>query len=150
VQAGYVGNVGRHVFTGDGPNINVNERAFIPGLANQDLAKPYFAKYGWTQGIDFYCDCANDNYNSLQIQITNRWKGGFTLQANYTYQHGQFSNGDSYSFLYNRALSYGNRDWMSRHLFSAAEDFQIPFGKGRKYGSNLHRGFDLILGGWGL
>src|SRR5258706_4875125 len=52
VTAGYVENVGRHVFMGDGPNFNVNERAFIPGLSNQDLAKPYFAKYGWTQGID--------------------------------------------------------------------------------------------------
>ncbi len=150
VQAGYVGNVGRHVFAGDGPNFNVNQPAFIPGLANQDLAKPFFAKYGWTQGIDFYCDCANDSYNSLQVQVTNRWKGGFTLQANYTYQHGQFHNGDSYSFLYNRALNTGNRDWMSRDLFSAAEDFEIPFGKGKRWGSSMSRAADLIVGGWSL
>lgn len=150
VQAGYVGNVGRHVFTGDGPNYNVNEKAFIPGLANQDLARPYYAKYGWTQGIDFYCDCANDNYNALQIQIMNRWKGGFTLQANYTYQVAKFQNGDSYAFLYNRSLGWGNRDWSSRNLFSAAETFEIPFGKGKRWGGNVSRAYQMILGGWNL
>jgi hypothetical protein len=150
ISAGYVGNVGRHVFAGDGPNFNINQPAFIPGLSNQNLAKPFFAKYGWTQGIDFYCDCAQDSYNSLQIQVTNRFKAGFTLQASYAYQVGKFHNGDSYSFLYDRKLSYGNRDWMSHNTFTAAENFEVPFGHGKKYGGSSSRAMDFVLGGWNI
>jgi len=149
ITLGYVGNLGRHVFNGDGPNFNVNEKAFIPGLANQDLARP-FAKYGWTQGIDYYCDCANDNYNSLQIQLVSRYKSGFTLQASYTYQVAKFQNGDSYSFLYDRKLGYGNRDFLSHNTFTAAENWDIPFGKGKRYGHSMSRVADTIIGGWAL
>jgi hypothetical protein len=150
VTVGYVGNLGRHVFMGDGPNFNVNQPAFIPGLSNQNLAKPYFAKYGWTQGIDYYCDCASDNYNSLQIQFVNRYKSGFTLQASYTYQVAKFQGGDSYAFLYDRKLDYGNRDFLSHNTFTAAENWDIPFGKGKRYGHNMSRAADIVLGGWAL
>ena len=150
VQAGYVGNVGRHQFNGDGPNFNVNQAAFIPGLSDQNLAKPYYQPYGWTQGIDFYCDCANNKYNSLQVQLVNRFKSGFTLQANYTYQVSKWDSGDSYTFLYDRPLGWGNRDFLSHHLFTAAENFEVPFGRGRRWGSSLHPIYNAFLGGWNL
>ena len=41
VTAGYVANNGRHQFFGDGPNFNVNQASFIPGV-DQNLRKPYF------------------------------------------------------------------------------------------------------------
>src|SRR5229473_569833 len=150
VTVGYVGNVGRHVFMGDGPSFNINQPAFIPGLSNQNLAKPYFGKYGWTQGIDYYCDCASDNYNSLQIQLVNRYKSGFTLQASYTYQVAKFQGGDSYAFLYDRKLDYGNRDFLSHNTFTAAENWEIPFGKGKRWGNSMSRVADTIIGGWAL
>lgn len=150
VEVGYVANVGRHVFWGDGPNVDANAPAFVPGLADQNQARPYFYPYGWTQGIDWYCDCSNNSYSSLQAQVRNRFKSGFTLQASYTYQVAKGGNGDSYSFLYNTRIGYGNRDWLSRHMLTAAENYEIPFGKGRRWGSSSSRAFDLLLGGWNL
>jgi hypothetical protein len=148
LSAGYVGNRGRHVFNGDGPNFNVNQPAWVPGIADQNLRKPFYAKYGWTQGIDFYCNCATNSYDSLQIQGEKRYSFGYTATGSYTYQHAVNDSGDSYTFLYNRALGRGNTDFIAHNQFTLAQNFEIPFGKGRKFGASAHPAVNAILGGW--
>ena len=86
----------------------------------------------------------------MQIQLVSRYKSGFTLQASYTYQVAKFTNGDSYAFLYDRKLGYGNRDWTSHNTFTAAENWEIPFGKGKRWGHDMSRVADTIIGGWAL
>ena len=148
VQVAYVGNSGRHVFNGDGPNFNVNQPAFIPGLSDSNLAKPFYSKFGWTQGIDFYCNCAASKYNSLQVQFEKRFQAGLNLTGNYTYQVATDDSGDSFTFLYNRPLGRGNKDWFPHNQFVIAPTYDLPFGKGRKYGNNMNRAIDYALGGW--
>ena len=150
VTAGYVGNQGRHVFVGNGPNVDVNTPAFIPGVADTNLRRPYYAKYGWTQGIDFYCNCANNRYDSFQLQAEKRYSAGFTTQISYTYQLAQGDSGDSYTFLYNRPLGYGNQEGINKQQFTWAANYEIPFGRNRKFGKNMNRGLDYALGGWNL
>ncbi len=147
ISAGYVGNQGRHVFTGDGPSFNVNDAAFVPGVADSNLRKPYYAKYGWTQGIDLYCNCANNRYDSLQMTLDKRFSRGYTLNANYALQKAQ-GDQDGWAFLYNRPLGYSESGDFSRHQFTAAQTLEIPFGKGRHFGSSINRGVDAVLGGW--
>ena len=150
VSAGYVGNVGRHAFLlPSGQQVNVNQAAFVPGVSNTNLLKPYYQKFGWTQNIDYYCDCANGRYDSLQMQATMRNYAGVTLQFNYTFQRGLGDNGDdAYTFMYNRPLGYGDAPGMSHHLITIAENWEIPVGKGRHWGSNMSRAADWIVGGW--
>ena len=148
VSAGYVGNQGRHVFF-DGPNFNVNQADFVPGVP-QNNRKPFFNKYGWTQGIDFYCNCANNRYDSFQSTIDIRGWSGWTVSGNYTYQVAQGDSGDSYGFLYNRPLQYGNQNFITHHQITFAQNYDIPFGRGRKYGSNANRFVDFALGGWNI
>ena len=153
VSAGYVGNSGRHTPLGTSQSFNVNEPFFIPGNTNLNLARPYYAKYGWTQNIDYYCNCANNRYDSLQTIVkVNAWSG-YTVQGNYTYQIAQGDgNGSdqSYTFLYDRPLGYGNKDNIPHQQFTAAQNYDIPFGRGRKYGAQLNRAIDFALGGWNI
>lgn len=148
VQVAYVGNSGRHVFNGDGPNFNVNQAAFIVGNSDANLARPFYSRYGWTQGIDFYCNCATSKYNSLQVQFEKRFQGGLNLTGNYTNQRATDDSGDSFTFLYNRPLGRGSKDWFPHNQFVIAPTFDVPFGKGRKYGNNMNRALDYALGGW--
>ncbi len=149
VQAGYVGNVGRHALAMYSQSINVNQPAFIPGLTiNQ--ARPFFAKYGWTQGISHYCNCATTEYNSLQVQATARAVSGLYLQANYTLQKSIADSGDSYTFLYDRPLGRGNMESLSRHLFTAAENYELPIGKGKKFLNSTGGIVNGIVGGWSV
>jgi hypothetical protein len=149
MSLGYVGNVGRHAFNlPSGQLINVNQASFVPGVSNTDTLKPFFGKFGWTQPIDFYCDCANTRYDSLQVQATMRNLSGVTLQWNYTFQRMVGDNGDSYTFLYNRPLGYGNSDSLSHHLITITENWEIPFGRGKKYGNSIAKPIDWAVGGW--
>ncbi len=153
VSVGYVGNSGRHMFTGNGPTVNPNEAAFVPGLS-QNARKPFYPLYGWTQGIDFYCNCANNRYDSLQVQVDKRYSFGLTFHSSYTYQLAQGDGATSadanWAFFYNRSLGYGTNGFFPHHQFTFSPVWEIPFGTGRKFGSNTSRALDLALGGWNL
>jgi hypothetical protein len=150
ISGGYVGNMGRHVFNGDGPNFDVNTPAFVPGQPDTNLRRPFYAKYGWTQGIDFYCNCATNSYNSFQMQAEKRYSWGWTATGSYTYQHATNDSGDSFTFLYNRPLGRGNTDWITRHQWVMANNFELPFGRTRTWGKNWSKPVDLALGGWAV
>jgi hypothetical protein len=155
IQGGYVGNVDRHAFIGtSGQTLDPNEPMFVPGVSNTNLNRPYYAKYGWTQGLQYYCDCSNAGYNAFQGQARiNAW-AGWTLQASYTYQRsvsdGAGYDGNYYEVYGPRSAGVGYVSVLPRHQWTFANVYDIPFGKGRKWGSNMNRVADAALGGWEL
>ena len=162
VQGGYVGNSGRHGPLGTDNNFNANQGFYQPGYTgDQNLLKPFDGllgpryNYGWTQTIDNYCNCANSQYHSFQGIFTVQRLAGYTLQGNYTYQvqkgDGYGPNGPtSYTFLYDRPLGYGNSSLMPHQQWVLSNNYDIPFGRGRKFGGNANRFVDAIAGGWNV
>jgi hypothetical protein len=155
VTAAYVGNSARHNFIGTGQTTNPNEAVFVPGVTNTNLDRPYYPKFGWTQDLQYFCDCSNEQYNSLQTTVTVRALAGWTLQGNYTYQR-EFGDGwdpydSNYYFLYDRSSNNKGYDsQMPWNQLTFTQNFDVPFGHGRKWGSSVNKAVDLILGGWNL
>ncbi len=147
VEIGYVGNSGRHVFTGDGPNFNANEPAFVPGVQDTNIRRPFFNRFGWTQSINYFCNCANSRYDSLQIQVNKRMSAGLQLKSNYTYGRG-LQDAGSFEFLYNRDLGYSAGDFDRRHQSVTSLAYELPYGRGRRWGANASRLLDGIFGSW--
>jgi hypothetical protein len=147
VEAGYVGNKGSHTFAGDGPTFNVNQPT-LAGFPNvpQDLRKPFFQKFGWTQGIDYFCNCADNRYDSLQTKINKRFSHGYSVLAHYTWQRAIQDSGDY--FIYDRSVNRGPADWDRTHVFVLAQVAELPFGRGRKYLSGISKAADYAIGGW--
>ena len=159
VSVGYVGNVGRHVGpgSGDGFNYNVNQAAFVPGVVDANTLKPFYNKIGangqplhWTQGIDLYCQCLTNEYNSLQVQLKRTFSSGYATQLSYTWQDAISDNADAYTILYNRPLGRGRENAIADHGLTIAQNYDIPFGKGRKYGAHMNQFVDYAIGGWSL
>lgn len=157
VQGAYVGNQDRHGFIGtSGQTVDLNQPLFVPGVSNTNLDRAYYAKYGWTQGLSYYCDCSNSHYNSFQGQVKIRAWQGWNLQASYTYQKswadapGNNSYDNGYYFLFDRKDGTGNSGFFPNQQWVFAQTYDIPVGKGRKWGSNFGRAADIILGGWEL
>ncbi len=152
VTAGYVANQGRHILiTQNGWNLN--EPAFIPGNPNVNAGRPFYSKYGWTQNLLYYCDCGNNDYNSFQSTFKVQQLAGYALQGSFTYQVAKgdgFGDDPSYSFLYNRSLGWGNEDYISHRQFTLSQTYNIPFGRGRKFGGQSNRVVDLLVGGWNV
>jgi outer membrane receptor protein involved in Fe transport len=74
-------------------------------------------------GLLYYTDnTGNSNYNGLTLQLTERFKQIFTLNANYTWSH-TFDDGTFTTFvstpqdLYNRSLEYANSNQDVRQRF---------------------------------
>jgi len=110
VSAAYVGNSGRHAPTIPPPTSTPIKHR-LSGCYQPEHAKPYFASYGWTQSIGYFCNCAVNQYNSLQASVDIRNYHGYTAQGTYLYEraYGDGTGGNlSYTMLYNRPLGYGN------------------------------------------
>jgi hypothetical protein len=148
LEVAYVGNKGTHAFAGGGPAANVNQvtaEGFFPGR-DPNLFKPFFNRYGWTQGIDYFCNCADNRYNALQTKVTKRFTNGWSLLAHYTWQRAVFNDADQ--FFFNRELNRGREDFDRTHIFVMANTYELPFGRGKRYLSNASKAANLIVGGF--
>jgi hypothetical protein len=157
LTASYVGNANRHGFLGTSNSFNVNIGEFNPGGA---IIYPYGnlpAYGGGTIGntnLSYYCDCANEEYNSFQGTVKINALAGWTLQGSYTYQRQYGAGWDPYNqnyyFVYDRAGGYGYSNTLPRNQITLAQNYDIPVGKGRKYMSSMNKIADAAIGGWNL
>lgn len=94
------------------------------------------------------------NYNSLQTTLKKRFSRGLQFNANYTW--GKVL--DDQSSLaewktqdpFNMKADYSRASIDLRHVFNLSYVYDLPFGRGRTFGSGWSRGLDLLLGGWTL
>jgi hypothetical protein len=111
--------------------------------------------------VSEYAFIGSGNYNGLQTSLKRRLSMGLTFTAAYTWSHtidnsnGAFSTtgGGGRIFVDNNGnpllnLNRGNADQDIRHSFVFASMYEIPFGKGRQFGSSLPKGLDYVVGGW--
>ncbi len=158
VEAGYVGNRGGNVFAGDGPATNVNQ-AILTGFPTvpTDLRRPFFAgnvpntsgfggAFGWTQGIDYFCNCATNAYDSLQTKFTKRFSKGYSVQSSYTLQRAIQDNPDY--FFFDSEMNRGPADWDRTHNFTLSLVAELPFGRDRRFLADVSPALDAVVGGW--
>ncbi len=147
VEAAYVGNKGTHVFAGGGPAFDANQatlEGFTAGVPRNNR-RPLFNRFGLTQGIDFFCNCADNRYDSLQTKITKRFSEGYSFLAHYTLQKAQFN--DAEQFTFNRALNRGRQDFDRTHNFVLTSVMDLPFGRGKRYFGEASRAMNYLVGG---
>ncbi len=159
IEVGYVGNRSNNTFAGDGPATNVNQASIVGfGTLSSDQRKPFFngtvhtsvenlsGAYGWTQGIDYFCNCARSRYNSMQIRFTKRLAQGYSVSSGYTLQHAKQDNGDY--FFMDPNLNYATTDFDRKSVFSFSLVAELPFGKDKLFLKDASPIEDMLLGGW--
>ena len=89
-----------------------------------------------------------NDYRSLQLQANRRFTQGLSLNASYTYAHERERT---------RRLNPQDDNLISiispfsrPHRVTFSGIYELPFGRGRQYFSNLNRVVDIIFGGWQL
>jgi hypothetical protein len=88
----------------------------------------------------------SNEYRSLQLQATKRLSGGLSLNASYTYSHEREETRrlNPQDEELTNMLSTFSRP----HRFTFSGIYEIPFGRGREYFSDLNPVIDAIFGGW--
>ena len=146
----YVGNVSRHLSTYWAPN------ASQALLRNGVSALPYeaFPDLGGTGQTQF---SGISSYNSLQAKVEKRLSHGLYFLTTYTWGHtlddssssGGLNTavGDRSYYLLGIPSEYTNSPYDIRQRLTLNGNYQLPFGRGRKF-LNSSRVVDGILGGW--
>jgi hypothetical protein len=148
--AAYVGNSARHAENDRNNNVDINQAPLIPGQVAQSTSKPFYAKYGLTQSITNFCNCAVGQYNALQATLEVRQLHGYNATANYLYQRAYGDGTTSYTFLYDRPAGYGNFNSIYHQQLIVTQRFDLPFGRGHAIGGNAGPVTNALIGGWGL
>ncbi len=97
------------------------------------------------------------NYHALQVMLRKRFSRGHSLDLNYTWSKSvdwasAIERDGSYSGFTVNAWSPGLRrgvsDYDLTHQINVNGIYELPFGKGRRFGGGANRGVDAIIGGW--
>ena len=85
-------------------------------------------------------------YNSLQMELRRRLSQGLLVTANYTYGIKKVSNQPT--LAYPRIEVDFSEDRNSPHAFKMNWDYEIPVGRGRRFGGSMNAVLNTILGDW--
>jgi hypothetical protein len=147
----YVGSQGRNLFlrgitnkiTGFTMNPTTGVATAVREFTNQ------FAE------IDVKTSGGTDHYNALQVSLNRRFSRGFTLGSQYAWSHSiGDTNGsndartaaNNYSF----SADYGSNQSDVRQTLNLNALYELPYGSGKKFGSNSGKLAKGILGDWQL
>ncbi len=149
VEVAYVANKGTHVFAGNDPNENINQPTLTGfGTIPQQQRRPFFPRFGWTQDVFLYCSCSDNNYNSLQAKFTKRFSSGYSFFANYTLQRARDWNEDRWIPGIPKGFAYGPEDFIRTQGFVFSQIAELPFGRGKRWGTDVSKRMNYLLGGW--
>jgi hypothetical protein len=166
ITAAYVGSHGSHILI-DGNNINVTTPnacgGVVPGYTlgcgpgGAALPIPYPAFEFST--ISNITDQGRYSYNSLQLKAeTKSSRHGIYALIAYTYAHTHDNGlsdglGSSIGATYYPLPNWNRLDWASSQInlnndFTASVIYDLPFGRGKRFGSDWGGGLNTLLGDW--
>ena len=149
LEAAYVGNKGTHVFAGTGGDYDPNQPTLVGyGTLSTNQRKPYFQKFGWSQSLRYFASDASNNYNSLQVKLDKRFSHGIQLLSHYTWSRNMDFSGNNTYYNIDARYAYGPADNNRAHVVMVSTLWEIPYGRGKRFGSNISKPLDMLIGGW--
>ena len=133
----YIGSRNRNMNYNIGTNIP--EPSLIP-FTDDRRPFPQFV------GTAVYRNNGGENYDSMSFEA-NRRVGSIMFDAHWTWAHGMnnmLNLENPYSSL------YWNREFYAKHRVVVNAIWQLPFGRGKRYGANVTSAVDQIIGGWSV
>ena len=104
-------------------------------------------------------------YNALEVQLSRRFSNGLSFQGSYTLAKSEDTRSFDPAFavanraatgqssantpfdVNNRELNYARSDFDRRHALQGYAIYELPIGKGRRWGRDWNRLTDFFLGG---
>jgi len=115
-----------------------------PRISRAQLLRPYPQ---FTDVIPLYSTGASSNYHSLQVSFSKRFSRGYQFEGSYTWAKAieeGLSHVDSYYIRASRSLA----SYDIAHRFVVSYIYELPFGRGRRFGANWNKLANAVFGLW--
>jgi hypothetical protein len=152
LEVAYVGNhQAKQLFQPD-PNACPNFGTTAPITCNTLRPTPYIGGISGTASFGF------GNYQGMTAKFEKRFSHGLSFLNSFTYGHAFANTGTTLSGSTgfgiidprNYSSSYASAAWDIRFNYVGSFVWDVPFGRGKQYGSNLNPVAGAILGNWQL
>jgi hypothetical protein len=150
VDIAYVGNHGLKLQA----FLNGNQRNIIDSASSNTYtySRPFAS---WPSDITEALDEAHSNYSALEARYEQRMVGGLTLLNSFTWEHSLDNasaslegNTPSPQDANNLKAEYAQSDYNLPVANITSLVYDLPFGRGRRFGQHLNPIVDGVLGGW--
>jgi hypothetical protein len=168
LSGGYHGQIGHHLADyRNGNQLTPTQAEDLSAIGGCGAATipgsdrpPYYSLVGECNPILITESEARMNYNAAQVTLRQRTHKGLEYTVNYTFaksltnSSGNYAvsntsfNGSSQQDGYNINGDYGPSAMDIRHSLNLVGVYDIPYGRGRQWGSNANWLADAALGGW--
>lgn len=158
LSVGYVGQKGTHLIV---PMPYFQKQLLSNGTV---VKSPYLSGNSTLSAISQISGTeanGNQRYDSMQVSLRKRFSQGLEYQLSYTWSHGMSDAigyyGDSgqaasqsayWQNLYDRASEWGPTYFDVRHTMVFSYVYDLPLGKGKKFGTDWNPALNHVLGGW--
>lgn len=147
-EAAYVGTQGRRL----SKRFNSDADA-TPGVLYR--VTPGVRRFSRLNGMLYSSLAGSSQFHGLNLKIDRRFENGFSFLAAYTFSKSLDNDsggawGTPNLNPANFQLDWGPSDFNISQRFVWSGTFELPVGKGKRWGQNWNRGADILLGGWQL
>ncbi|HWD99414.1 MAG TPA: hypothetical protein VG345_10265, partial [Bryobacteraceae bacterium] len=147
IEADYIGTSGHD----EQNRYDVDECQAAPNLFCSASTRPYPQYSSLLESINN----GNLSYEALILKYQHQFSQGLTVLANYTFSKTLSDAWESAASTLNqsancRACDKGPVSYDVPHQLVISTVYELPFGRGRSFGSHMPVAADLLLGGWNL
>ncbi|HEV3196353.1 MAG TPA: TonB-dependent receptor [Bryobacteraceae bacterium] len=163
MEVGYLGNHSAHqvILWNSDPAVNIGT---TNSAITSDTQRPILPPAGCTtcaligSGLSMTSSFGYGNYSALETSLKKRFNRGLQFQIAYTWAHALADSGTPLSGSTNLgtpdptnfASEYSSASWDIRHNFTAGFVYELPFGRGKQFGSRMSKLADTIVANWHL
>ncbi|MCC6589082.1 MAG: TonB-dependent receptor [Bryobacterales bacterium] len=117
--------------------------------------RPYISKprpFPNFPSIMYRTNGAGHQYNSLSTEVKRSFASGLYYQFAWTWARDRYDLGrwDTLENPFNRQREVGVAADVPTHRVTANWAYELPFGRGKKFGGGAPRAADVLIGGWTL
>lgn len=173
VEVAYVGSRGLQLHRNGEGGLSLNqlspEHLALGSQLNQQVDNPFFGKGlggvlanprtsrgqllrpypQFTEITPLFSSGASSTYHSLQVSTKKRFDHGLLFDGSYTWAK-LLDNGMSHQNSYDIYASRALADIDLAHRFVMSYVYELPFGRGRRFGRDVSRWVNAVVGGWQL
>ena len=148
LDVAYIGSESHHLAL----NYNPFDCSAPGSLACRDSNNPYNGKYTYMQEVD---SIGSGNYNALLVKFQRQFSQGLSLLANYTWSKALSESQEGSNGTINQdrsclACDYGLTTSNIPQSFVLSAVWDLPFGRGKRFGTNVNALVNSVAGGWSV